>query len=95
MTQTPMLIPAADLDTVNAAITVLCEYPAQDRGLVCDMASAMLSDLTRYGTLGPLDNYVRVYCDVQEAFNGADDAGPIVARILGGTAAAPAPGGPV
>jgi hypothetical protein len=76
------LIPSADLETVNAAITVLCEYETQGRQLICDMASAMLSDLTDHGALGPLESYVTMYCDVLE---GPDSVGPIVARIMAGT----------
>jgi hypothetical protein len=87
-TPTPGLVHTADLETVNAAITVLCDYEAQDRTLVCDMASAMLSDLAIRGALGPLDGYLRLYCDV---LDGPDDMGPIVARIQSGVHYGPTP----
>jgi hypothetical protein len=75
------LIPSADLDTVNAAITILCEYSEQDRAQVCDMASAMLTDLSAHGALAPLGSYVGLYCTVAE---GGAEVDAIAARIMGG-----------
>jgi hypothetical protein len=71
----------AELGTINAAITVLCNLEGQNRTLVCEMAQAMLGDLIDMGRLESASYYVTHYCSV---LDGPADAIPIVAAILEG-----------
>lgn len=59
-----------DLQLVNDTMSYLCNEEGQDRTLVVECGQHMLSDILASGTLDPIENYVRRYCDVTD--NDAD-----------------------
>lgn len=66
------------VDLIRASIEVFMELEGQDHGLALEMASTMLGDYTSNGTLRPMIEYVKHYCDV---FDNEDHAEEIVSRI--------------
>jgi hypothetical protein len=71
-------ITTAQLNQVDSAVEHLASLEDQDSALVIEMVQAMLGDLIEDGTLRPMADYVRRYCDV---VGNAQEADQIAAEI--------------
>ena len=61
----------SEIETIYAAIDYMSELENQDRSMVIEMSQAMLNDLIENGSLYPMIEYVKKYCDV---IDGPEDA---------------------
>jgi len=58
------------LNRIYAAVDYVSNLDGQDTELVLDMSQQMLSDLINTGSIKPMIEYVKRYCDV---IDGPDD----------------------
>jgi len=56
-----------DIALVNATMGYLANLEGQDLMLVIECGQAMLIDLLGADTLDPIENYVKMYCDVMDS----------------------------
>jgi hypothetical protein len=66
------------LNRIYTTVDYMANLDGQDRTLVIDMSQAMLGDLIDNGTLQPMINYVKMFCDV---IDGPEDAERIAEDI--------------
>jgi hypothetical protein len=66
------------LNRIYAAVDYVSDLEYQDASLVIEMSQAMLNDVIENGTLKPMIEYVKRYCDV---IDGPEDAERIAADI--------------
>jgi len=55
-----------DIALVNATMGYLANLQGQDLMLVIECGQAMLFDLLGADTLDPIENYIKMYCDVMD-----------------------------